>query len=75
MSIPDQPTGPPSIAELESDIQLTREQLAETVSALGARLDVTSRVRQAAATHRTALLAGGAAAGTIAVLLLWRWKH
>jgi hypothetical protein len=45
------PGQPPTDEDLRHDVELTREELAETVAALGEKADVKARVR-AAAHHR-----------------------
>ena len=52
--------------EIEADIERTREQLGETIDALGARLDVKSQARS----HWREI----AVATTTAVLLVVAWK-
>lgn len=45
-AVPRQGTGEkPSVDELRADVERTREELAETVDALGARLDIKARTR------------------------------
>lgn len=63
--------------EIEADIEATREQLAETVSALGEKLDVKSRAKDSA--HRATASAKAnpwvpAAGAAVLVLgvVLWR---
>jgi hypothetical protein len=45
----------PSVAELQADIEDTREQLGETVDALAAKLDVKSRAKDRVATTKVQL--------------------
>ena len=45
----------PSVAELQADIEQTREQLGETVDALTAKLDVKTRAKDRLATTRVQL--------------------
>jgi hypothetical protein len=63
MSTPDNAPGPvpagadekPTVAELQADVEHTREQLGETVDALTAKLDVKSRAKEKVATTRLRL--------------------
>ncbi|MBC7632920.1 DUF3618 domain-containing protein [Aeromicrobium sp.] len=51
-------TGPgpdATISELESDIERTRQQLGETIDALGAKLDVKAQLRSSADQAKTNL--------------------
>jgi hypothetical protein len=54
------PGGTPTDEDLRVDAELTRQELAGTVAALGARMDVKSRVRVAARQRAEAIRAGGA---------------
>ena len=80
----------PGIEEIEADIARTREELADTVDALAARLDVKSRAQdrvvqakeQASARvqdlrDRPTVLGAGilAAAVLLTVLVIWRRKR
>lgn len=56
----------PSITEIEADIEQTREQLTETIDALGAKLDVKSK----AASHWQEIAV--VVATTIAVVVAWK---
>lgn len=61
--------------QLEAEIAATREHLAETVDALGDKLDVKSRAQDAVAEAdkgRLAVLAGAAVAAVVGVVLLRR---
>lgn len=61
--------------QLEAEIAATREHLAETVDALGDKLDVKSRAQDAVAEAdkgRIAVLAGAAVAAVVGVVLLRR---
>ncbi|MCR4513214.1 DUF3618 domain-containing protein [Aeromicrobium sp. 50.2.37] len=61
--------------QLEAEIAATREHLAETVDALGDKLDVKSRAQDAvdeADKGRIAVLAGAAVAAVVGVVLLRR---
>ncbi len=53
------PGGEPTDDDLKLDAELTRQELAETVAALGAKADVKSRVRTAARQRAAAIQAGG----------------
>ncbi len=68
--------------EIVADIEATREQMAETVSALGDKLDVKARVKdsahQATETVRSSpVLPAAVAAAFVAVAgtLVWRWTR
>ena len=71
-------TAPGSPEAIREDIERTREELAETVDALHAKLDVKTRVRDAATTDsgkpRPALLAGAAVAVLAVAGLVW-WRR
>lgn len=54
------PGGEPTDEDLRTDAELTRQELAETVSALGDKLDVKSRARTAAKQRAEAIQSGGA---------------
>lgn len=61
--------------QLEAEIAATREHLAETVDALGDKLDVKSRAQDAVAEAdkgRIAVLAGAAVAAVVGLVLLRR---
>ncbi|KQP28022.1 MULTISPECIES: DUF3618 domain-containing protein [unclassified Aeromicrobium] len=61
--------------QLEAEIAATREHLAETVDALGDKLDVKSRAQDAVAEAdkgRIAVLAGAAVAAVVGIVLLRR---
>lgn len=61
--------------QLEAEIAATLEHLAETVDALGDKLDVKSRAQDAVAEAdkgRIAVLAGAAVAAVVGVVLLRR---
>jgi len=49
----------PTDEALRTDVELTRQELAETVAALGAKADVKSRVQTAAKQRAEAIQAGG----------------
>jgi hypothetical protein len=53
------PGGEPTDDDLRMDAELTRQELAGTVAALGAKLDVKTRVRTAARERAEAIQAGG----------------
>lgn len=70
---------------IRADIEQTRQELARTVDALGAKLDVKSRATETAtrvrtevtrtvAANRERLVAGGAALLTLVVGLKW-WRR
>jgi hypothetical protein len=76
-------SGPSTPAEIEADIVRQREELADTVQALQAKLDVKAHARARAASlrqrvttetgrPRPALLAGAVGAVALAGLLVWR---
>lgn len=77
------PSGNPSghdVAALQSDIERTREELAETVDALAAKLDVKARLRDRATTadgrpEPALLVAGGVAVALVVVLLVVRRRR
>lgn len=50
----------PTDADLRTEAELTRQELAETVAALGAKTDVKSRVQTAARQRVEAIQTGGA---------------
>jgi hypothetical protein len=61
--------------QLEAEIAATREHLAETVDALGDKLDVKSRAQDAVAEAdkgRIAVLTGAAVAAVVGIVLLRR---
>ncbi|MDP3968745.1 MAG: DUF3618 domain-containing protein [Nocardioides sp.] len=84
-------SGKPDTADIEADIAATREDLAETVDALSAKLDVKARAHDKAehtkeqirdfttdpAGRPTPLLgaAGAVAAGVVAMLLVRAWRR
>ena len=72
--------------ELEAEITAQRQQLADTVDQLSARLDVKSRARAKAAdlkarvttdsgSPRPELLAAGGSLVAMAVVLVWWWRR
>lgn len=66
-------TGHLTVADAEAEVQQSREQLAETVRALGERTDVKARTRDRVATlrrdHGTALAGAGAGLVVLVVAL------
>lgn len=56
----------PSITEIEADIEQTREQLTETIDALGAKLDVKSK----ATSHWQEIAV--VVTTTVAVVIAWK---
>jgi hypothetical protein len=54
------PTDVPTDEELRTEAELTRQELADTVAALGDRMDVKTRVQNAAKQRAAAVQAGGA---------------
>jgi len=54
------PGGEPTDEDLRTDAELTRQELAGTITALGAKMDVKTRVRAAARQRAEAIQAGGA---------------
>ena len=68
---------PRSKEEIEADLAETRDHLAETVDALGHKLDVKSRSRDKAVelkeNHGRELLLGGVAL-VVVIVGLWVWK-
>ncbi|GGD30282.1 DUF3618 domain-containing protein [Nocardioides daphniae] len=85
----DPTDGDPRVAELQADIEQTREQLAQTVDQLQAKLDV--KARASASAHETAEKAkqkvldnqgnprpeaiGAAVAGVLALVLVVLWRQ
>lgn len=70
----------PEVARIEADLEETRERLAETVDALGAKLDVKSRAGEKAAQLRDErsteiAVAGGMTLALLVVLVVWRRRH
>jgi uncharacterized protein DUF3618 len=81
------PGGEPTDEDLRTDAELTRQELGETVAALGERLDVKTRVRTAArhraeaakqraaavrdTMRRRPVIPAGGVAVLIAALLVW----
>ena len=53
------PGAEPTDEDLRTDAELTRQELAETVTALGAKADVKSRVQTAAKQRAEAIQTGG----------------
>ena len=80
-------SGPTDPAQIQAEIEATREQLGRTVDELSARLDVPARARESAArakdtaveTYRESppLVIGAAVAlvGLVAGLVIWRRKR
>ena len=71
---------PRSKEEIEADLAETRDHLAETVDALGHKLDVKSRSRDKAVelkeNHGRELVLGGVALVVVIVgLRVWKAKH
>jgi hypothetical protein len=54
------PGAEPTDEDLRTDAELTRQELGETVAALGAKMDVKTRVREAAKEKADAVRANGA---------------
>lgn len=86
MSGTDQPTSDDAArdqrtkAEIQSDLEQTREHLAETVDALSHKLDVKTRTRETASTvrreHGRELTVGAAVTTVVVVgLILWRRRR
>ncbi len=70
----------PEVARIEADLEQTRERLAETVDALGAKLDVKTRTTEKVTELREERGAEiGVAAGTLVallvVLVVWRRRR
>lgn len=69
----------PEAAALQAEIERTREDLAETVDQLAAKLDVKSRVRDKVTspdgkpTPAVTSVGAGVVAGLAAIVLLWLW--
>jgi len=53
------PGGEPTEEDLRTDAELTRQELGETVAALGAKMDVKTRVQDTAKEKAAAVHAGG----------------
>lgn len=73
MSSPTESDPKPTKAEIEQDIERTRERLGDTVDELTARLDVKTRVTGAVRSNPA--LYGGVAAAVVAgvvALVVWR---
>ncbi len=67
----------PEVARLEADLEQTRERLAETVDALGAKLDVRTRTTEKVSELRDQrgteiAVAAGTAVALLVVLVVWR---
>ena len=66
----------PTTAQIEAEIEAQREQLAQTVEQLGAKLDVKSRASDKLAELRSRpdILAGAALAAVALFALVW-WRR
>lgn len=67
------PGSAPTVADLRHDVELTREELADTVSALAGKLDVKSRTnetmrRQVAAAQRHPAVVGASTLGLLGLI-------
>jgi hypothetical protein len=83
----DQHTGPSTPEQIEAEIALKREHLAQTVDELTAKLDVKSRAQDKVASltdsattdtgapRPEVLAAAGSLVAMAVVLLLWRRRH
>jgi hypothetical protein len=75
----DPKTGDPSVEQIEADIARTREELAQTVDQLAAKLDVKSRVRDRVTspdgkpTPAVTSVGAGVIAGLAAMVVIWLW--
>jgi hypothetical protein len=68
----EQPIRSDAEEQIRSDIERTRAELAETASAIAAKLDVKRQAR----IHATEVgIAAGAAAAIAALLVVWRVTH
>ena len=79
-TVPGDSAEPRSKEQIEADLEATREHLAETVDALGHKLDVKARSREKVAAvkddHGRELAIGGAAAAVLVVLVVvWRRRR
>ena len=69
----------PDAAVLQAEIERTREELAQTVDQLAAKLDVKSRVRDRVTspdgkpTPAVTSVGAGVIAGLAAMVLIWLW--
>lgn len=64
----------PGIDEIEADIARTREELADTVDELAARLDVKSRVQEQLPAPAV-LGAAAAAVALVVAVIIWRRRR
>ena len=70
----------PEVARLQADLEQTRQRLAETVDALGAKLDVKTRAGEKAAQLKEErsteiAVAGGMALALLIALVVWRRRR
>ncbi len=70
----------PEVARIEADLELKRERLAETVDALGAKLDVKTRTTEKVAELREERsteisVAAGTLVALLVVLVVWRRRR
>lgn len=70
----------PEVARIEADLEQTRERLAETVDALGAKLDVKTRTTEKVSELRDErgteiAVAAGTVAALLVVLAVWRRRR
>lgn len=70
----------PEVARLEADLEQTRERLAETVDALGAKLDVKTRTTEKVTELRDErgteiAVAAGTVVALLVVLVVWRRRR
>ncbi len=70
----------PEVARIEADLEQTRERLAETVDALGAKLDVKTRTTEKVTELREErgteiAVAAGTLVALLVVLVVWRRRH
>lgn len=70
----------PEVARIEADLEQTRDRLAETVDALGAKLDVktrtTEKVTQLRDERGTEIsVAAGTVVALLVVLVVWRRRR
>ncbi len=70
----------PEVARIEADLEQTRDRLAETVDALGAKLDVKTRTTEKVTELREErgteiAVAAGTVVALLVVLVVWRRRR